>query len=231
MVFNIYTVIIAIISAITVIITLILLIKSGKSFSISKNGVTIVTKEGHYILKEIADREKSELIEVTKRMQQIIDIEIINEQMTYVERELDIYYKQNLDMIKDETGINPKDSLFNMYQLVYLLHKEKMAKRIKEILKENHLADRPDWQTYKERQFRYIWGKALEYLDNYFGIMHIDRRASITEQMRDRLEKDFKMRFNEWMDEFREISIEKIKQVRELKERSAILLNGQIGGE
>lgn len=225
---NLYAMISIIFGIIVFFVIAIILLKTGASFSISKDGLSVYSKKGNFVNKEKSDGEKYDIMRITERIEKIRNIDIISEQMTYIDRELSLYYNDNLNQVKNSLAIKTTDPVYAMYQLIYRIQRYDMTDVIRAVLKENHLLERPDWQSYKERQFQYTWGKALELLDDYFQNISIDRRAEISEQVRDTLKQDYKIKFFEWMDEFRKITAEKVGQIEQLSVKREKLLKGDI---
>lgn len=227
---NVYAMIAIIIGIILLFVLMLILLRSGGNFTISKDGLSVYSRKGNFVNKEKSDGEKYEVMRLTERIDFIKNIEIIQEQMTYIDRELSLYYNDNLESVKQLTGMKSTDNLYKLYQLVYRIQRYDMTDEIREILKENHLLERFEWQSYKERQFQYTWGKAIELLDDYFQDIEIDRRITILDNVREQIKQGYKIKFFEWMDEFKKIAAEKTGQIKELEEIRKKLLKGVIYG-
>lgn len=213
---NIYVLLSIVVIAITFIIVTIIILRSGKSISVSKDGLSVYTKNGNFLNKEKVDDEKYNIRDIVRRIEYIKNIEIMNEQMVYIERELSLYYKDNLETVREGLGISMSDMFYKQYQLIYKLQKHDMLNLIRVILRENHLLDRPDWTSYKERQAEFTYSKAVDLLDEYFQIIEVDRRKGSPDGMREMIKNQYKMKFFQWMDEFKNITAEKTKQIHEL---------------
>lgn len=225
---NIYFLLAIIAIVIGVIILLWIILKSNKSVSISKDGVSVYTKQGNFLNKEKVDAEKYRIKELVTLIEKIKNIEILQEQMIYIERELDTYYKENLNILQQTTGLTASDPLYKQYQLIYKIQRIEMERQIRDILKENHLLEKTDWTSYKDRQFRYTWTKAVDILDDLFGTIEVERRVKISEQAREQLKVQYQIKFYEWMDEFKKITEEKVEQLETLQKQLDENLRGVV---
>lgn len=232
MVYNIYTFLSVVAVCIVIIIVIYVIVKYNRSISISKDGVTINTKDGNYILKEIVDKEntenesktakeKTELIEITTRISNIKNSRALAEQMNYIERELSVYYKNNIELLSEILD----NETVSVYKLVFEIHKIKMLTIMKQILKENHLTERVDWQAYKERQRIFTWEVAREKMEEIFNTIKYDRKEKLLVPFRDKIASLYQLRFYGWMDEFKRISIETNEELVNLKNMQFKLLN------
>lgn len=232
--YNIYTFLSIVAASIAIIIIIICVIKYNRTISISKDGISINTKDGAYISKEIIEkekmeksiivnREKLELVEITKQIEFMKKNEILCEQMNYIERELQVYYKKNLELISDILD----SETIKMYQLVYEIHKIRMLQVIKKILRENHLLEKSDWTAYKERQRLYTWETAKSIIDELFSMAKADRKSDLLITIRDKIESLYQFRFYEWMDEFKRITGEMETETKKLEDRQIKLIKGE----
>ncbi|HBD95077.1 MAG: hypothetical protein A2015_02265 [Spirochaetes bacterium GWF1_31_7] len=225
---NIYALIATIFVCMVFSMLIVFAIRKRVSFKLSSDGVVLNTPDGKYISSERNFFIFQEIRKLDKVIYDISEIQILDEQMTFIERELERYYKENLDLIVNKAELSIDSDLYRNYQLIYILHEEKMKKQIKRILKENHLCDKPEWNAYKERQFEFTWSKSMEYLDSYFGVIQIESRKIITDQIRAYLKNEYKVKFHYWMDEFRNITSEKLKEVQKTQNKIETL-HSQLG--
>jgi len=207
---------IAVISALIIIsILFVFAVKSKVNLEFSKDKMMVNTSRGQYIN---SDRMKSLVIELEKLSDivfRIKTIDIIQEQMKYLERQSITYYRDIQSGLTESERYCKKKN--------FELHRYKMLDVFRDdVLKKNHFLERENWDSYKKLMFQYCFDRSCEiFADIESG--DIDKMLIMDEKQEKELEMLFGKYFYGWMDTFRSITQLYINQIKKIeKQKQAI---------
>lgn len=220
-IYNIYIPISIFFCVIGLVIVTVIIAKNKLNFHISKDGINIMTKSGHYISVEIARECQENMILFVTRREYIKNSEILNSQMSYVERRMKIMLREMIESIRKNLNLEYSDKQYQEYEMVVLkvLYFAQLEE-IRIILKINHIASKKGdtWTNYKKTNRDLLWTVAISIMSEMF-----DKREYNRDHVKGATHEDIARIYDSYVyeifDKVQEIAIEYRNEIIELNEK------------